>query len=66
MNIAITPSRVRYRLKMSAGVVFCVMLIGLSLLVGRHLTGTSWPLQGSNAGLVGAAASTEQLTAMLR
>jgi uncharacterized membrane protein YbhN (UPF0104 family) len=66
MNVAIAPSRVRYRLKMSAGVVFCVMLIGLSLLVGRHLTGTSWPLQDSNAGLVGAAASAYLASFFLR
>ena len=65
MNIAVTPSRVRYRLKMSrASPSAC--LVALSLLVGRHLTGTSWPLQGTNVGLVGAAATAYLASFFLR
>jgi uncharacterized membrane protein YbhN (UPF0104 family) len=58
MNVAVVSSSLRLRrLKLGAGVAFCVLLVALSLLVGRRLTGTSWPLQDTNVGLVAAAAA---------
>jgi uncharacterized membrane protein YbhN (UPF0104 family) len=66
MNVAIVSNRVRYRLKVSAGVGFCVLLVALSLLVGRRLTDTTWPLQDTNVGLVSAAATAYLASFFLR
>ena len=57
MSAVALSSRGRYRLKLSAGVAFCALLVALSLLVGRRLTSTTWPLEDTNVGLVAASAS---------
>jgi hypothetical protein len=54
MIVTVAASRTRFRLKLSAGLAFCVSLVALSVVVGRHLTGTTWPLQDTNVGLVSA------------
>jgi Lysylphosphatidylglycerol synthase TM region len=40
---------------MISGLVFAAVTVGACVLLGKHLTGTSWPLQRAHMGLVAAA-----------
>src|SRR4051794_22549313 len=47
----------RSRRRVLAGVAFAVTTIVVGVMLGKHLTGTSWPLQRANMSLVAAAGS---------
>ena len=66
MNIMPVTERVRHRLKLGIGIGFCILAVMLSMLVGRRLTSTSWPLEDADVGLVIAATSAYLVSFFLR
>jgi hypothetical protein len=57
MSVVAVKQRVAPRIRIGAGVTFCVLVTALCVVAGRRLTSTSWPLQEANVGLVLAAAT---------
>ena len=66
MSTVPAKDRVQRRLRMGTGIVFCVLVITLCVLAGQRLTNTSWPLEGTDVGLVIAAASAYLVSFFLR
>ena len=66
MNVMPVTERVRHRLKLGIGIGFCILAVMLSMLVGRRLTSTSWPLEDADVGLVIAATSAYLVSFFLR
>jgi uncharacterized membrane protein YbhN (UPF0104 family) len=66
MSVGQTRDGARHRLKVGAGIGFCVLVVSLCVLAGRRLTSTSWPLEDSDVSLVIAAASAYLVSFFLR
>jgi hypothetical protein len=66
MSVSRTRDGARHRLKVGAGIGFCVLVVSLCVVAGRRLTSTSWPLEDSDVSLVIAAASAYLVSFFLR
>jgi len=58
----VEPSRRR----LLSGLAFAALTVGACVLLAKHLTGTSWPLQRAHMGLVGAACALYLASYVLR